>query len=186
VREARIRRFDGIAEGRHEAPGEGRRGLHRDLLPEDRAHRDLEAVDRARKPKPRMGRSELAERERDLVRPACDVEELLHAREDRGEGAGERGAHDHAKSGVLACGRDRDPPGERLAAAFHAKRAVVALRIDALDTRDRAFLEEGGDGGPVVGRAIGDLEGELVGGARWRWSGAARRASCGSARGRAR
>ena len=66
------------------------RAAHRDLLPDDRADGELETIERSRDAEPGMRIGKLAQRARDDGRVARQVECMLHARQDRRDGAGER------------------------------------------------------------------------------------------------
>ena len=161
-----------------ESPGDRRRRLHRHLLAEDRAHRDLEAVDRAGQAQARDGRSASGPSAAAISSGwHARSKSALHAREHRGQRARERSDwRRRAGPSLRGDGATSIQPACALPRA-QRDRAAIARAIDRLHAGDRAPLEEGEHRGPVVGRAVGEVEGEAVSvGAR---AGAVRRSSPG-------
>ena len=85
-----IRRGKRFTEFGGDATQHRTRAAHRDLLPDDRADGELETIERSRDAEPGMRIGKLAQRARDDGRVARQVECMLHARQDRWDGAGER------------------------------------------------------------------------------------------------
>jgi hypothetical protein len=114
---------------------------------------------------------------------AREIEQVPHAGEQRGHAAGERGRCRHAQGRASGRGRDLDP-ARRRAGAFDAvgracdasdangarrepagadaNGAPVAPPLDGLDARHGPAREKGEHRVPVVGRAIGEIEREIV------------------------
>ena len=185
--EPRVRRLDRLAEGAGEAPGDRRRGRHRHLLAEDRAHRDLESVDRAGQAQSRVRLRERAQRRRDLVGAAREVEEQLHAGEERA--ARRPRAWRSPSPAAPTCAARARPRSSPRAPSRRAEadRAAVASPSTASTPAIRAPLEEGEHARPS--RRAGGRRGRRRAGPPRRARAtpcAARSASSGSACGRGR
>ena len=102
----------GVAVRPHQPAGERRGAAHRDLLAEDGAHRDLEAVPRAghaqagAPPQQPPERGVAAEHAGDGERIAVEVEDVAHAADHAGGVAEQRGRRLHEQR--VAVGRRRD------------------------------------------------------------------------------
>ena len=152
--QARERRLDRLAEATRQPAGESRRGPHRDALAQDRAHRQLEAVERPGHAQARATTGDAREpgigREvrRDHVRPRAQVEEVLQAGQDLRQGRHQR-RRQLDRQGVPSRNRlDLEPAP----VASDGGRPEVSLIRDLFDSRrrpparkrNRAFQANGG------------------------------------------
>ena len=142
--QSRVARPHERAEAFREPSRERRRARDRHLLPEHRAHRALESVERARHPQPRIAPERrlqqrvLPERARDHGRLRVEVEEPAQPHRDLHQRARERGRHAREER-VTPVGA---PHGDRARRASHADHAPVLALAHRLHARDGARTEE--------------------------------------------
>ena len=153
---------EALAEIADEPPGERARGAHRHLLPEERAHRELEGIPRTwdaeAGSRAHRGREERIERQvlRDRRRIGAQVEEALDARDGREEIARGGGMQRELERGAAARGANLEDGG----GVADPDRARVAPRRGRLHAGDGARAEESNQARPVERRPVGQEERE--------------------------
>lgn len=161
VGELRERGLDSFAEGFHEATGERGGSLDGDLLTQDGTDGEVEAIECAGHAKAGVSlhcsfeNRALGELGGDEVGPCGEVEQTADAAEQGGQHWHQRvGELDH--QGVFFRGV---PDTEPTFVMTELDSASVGFRRSPLGPRKGTEVEELEDAGPVVRRAIGELEG---------------------------
>ena len=148
-----------LRETARQAPGGG----DRHLLAENGSDRQLEAVPGAGRPKTRpLGKEGgeirvLAQMRKNRFRVQGEVENPPHLGQDPGKDAEVR-KPETGGQGVAPPGLDPDHSGD----APDRQRPHIGRSLDAFDTRYLPLGEEVQHTGPVVGRSIGEPEGDAV------------------------
>ncbi len=113
-----------------------------DLLADDRAHRELETVERAGHAQSRTCRGQRPEMRGDVGRVAGEVERVLDAREHQRHDVRQRGRELHGQRRLARRTANGDDPRMRRTAMDDRERARVARRRHRLDAGDRARAKE--------------------------------------------
>ncbi|MDT4820662.1 hypothetical protein FQZ97_538080 [compost metagenome] len=160
-------RVDRVAESLDQPRAQRARRSHGDLLAQHRAHRELEAVDRAGHAQPVAVRKGGMQRGVDGHRLRVEVEQRACAADDDRQHRGQRIAHGQQHLLALEVEAQLQPAGVRLRAMLHAqgsrqphigRRAALGGflavgGVHGFDAAQRAPCEEAEHGVRVVGRA---------------------------------
>ena len=155
-RQAIARRCERATERGGEPAGERRRSCDRHLLPEQRADRRLEAVDRSRDAQAGTLRDEAreqriaAEHASNHIRSRVEIEHSTHPCDERHEDAHERRLDREHERIAIARRPKLDDPDR----AIEVNDPAIAPVMHLLDARNRARGEEAEDRGEVIRRAI--------------------------------